>query len=66
MGLLGTVGARAHDHGRERRRARPATVRDRLTAVGLSDEQIERRMATGRIRASEPVNLFEAPSSGIY
>ena len=61
--LPGTVGARAHHHARDRRRAAPTTVRDRLTAAGLSDERIEQHMTAGRVRVDgELVTDLDTPA----
>ena len=48
--LSGTVGARMHDGGVTDDEPAPTTVRDRLTAAGLSDERIEQHMTAGRVR----------------
>ena len=48
--LYGTVGARAHYHVVTDDEPTPTTVRDRLTAAGLSDERIEQHMTAGRVR----------------
>jgi hypothetical protein len=42
-------GARAHHHAVTDEPA-PTTVRDRLTAAGLSAERIEQHMSAGRVR----------------
>ncbi len=40
-----------------------ATVRDRLTAAGLSDERIDQHMAAGRVRVDgELVNDLDTPA----
>jgi hypothetical protein len=46
----GTVGARLHDDGVTDDEPAPTTVRDRLTAAGLSGERIAEHMAAGRVR----------------
>ena len=48
--LSGTVGARMHHHAVTDDEPAPTTVRDRLTAAGLSDERIEQHMTAGRVR----------------
>ena len=41
----------------------PLTVRDRLTAAGLSDERIEQHMTAGRVRVDgEPVTDLDTPA----
>ena len=41
----------------------PLTVRDRLTAAGLSDERIAQHMAAGRVRVDgELVTDLDAPA----
>ena len=41
----------------------PTTVRDRLTAAGLSDERIEQHMTAGRVRVDgELVTDLDAPA----
>ena len=41
----------------------PLTVRDRLTAAGLSDERIEEHISTGRVRVDgELVTDLDAPA----
>jgi hypothetical protein len=41
----------------------PTTVRDRLTAAGLSDERIEQHMTGGRVRVDgELVTDLDAPA----
>ncbi len=41
----------------------PATVRDRLTAAGLSDARIEQHMTAGRLRVDgELVTGLDAPA----
>ena len=45
----GTVSARRHHH-RVTDEPTPTTVRDRLTAAGLSDERIEQHMTANRVR----------------
>ena len=50
-GAPGSVGARNHDVGvTDDDPTTAATVRDRLTAAGLSDERIEQHLAAGRVR----------------
>ena len=39
-----------HDDGVTDSGPTPTTVRDRLTAAGLSDERIEQHMTAGRVR----------------
>ena len=48
--LPGTVGAPMHHHAVTDDEPAPTTVRDRLTAAGLSDERIEQHMTAGRVR----------------
>ena len=41
----------------------PTTVRDRLTAAGLSDDRIEEHMTAGRVRVDgEPVTDLDTPA----
>jgi hypothetical protein len=41
----------------------PMTVRDRLTAAGLSDSRIEEHMTAGRVRVDgEPVTELDTPA----
>ena len=50
-GAPGIVGARNHDVGvTDDDPTTAATVRDRLTAAGLSDERIEQHLSAGRVR----------------
>jgi hypothetical protein len=43
----------------------PTTVRDRLTAAGLSDERIAQHMTAGRVRVDgEPVTALDSPAPG--
>ena len=61
--LPGTVGARMHDRVVTDDEPTPTTVRDRLTAAGLSDERIEQHMTAGRVRVdSELVTDLDAPA----
>jgi hypothetical protein len=46
----GTVGARLHDDGVTDDEPGPTTVRDRLTAAGLSEGRIDEHMTAGRVR----------------
>ena len=46
----GTVGVQMHDAAVTDEEPTPTTVRDRLTAAGLSDERIEQHMTAGRVR----------------
>ena len=46
----GTVGARAHDHTVTDEEHAPTTMRDRLTAAGISAERIAQHMTAGRVR----------------
>ena len=48
--LPGTVGARIHHHDVTDDEPAPTTVRDRLTAAGLSESRIEQHMTAGRVR----------------
>ena len=61
--LPGTVGARMHHDGVTDDEPAPTTVRDRLTAAGLSDERIEQHMTAGRVRVDgELVTDLDAPA----
>lgn len=58
----GTVGARAHHHGVSDDEP-TLTVRDRLTAAGLSAERIEQHLTAGRLRVDgELVDDLDTPA----
>jgi hypothetical protein len=62
-GTRGTVGAPLHDDGVTDDEPAPTTVRDRLTAAGLSDERIEQHMTAERVRVDgELVTDLNAPA----
>ena len=59
----GTVGARTHYDGVTDDEPAPTTVRDRLTAAGLSDERIYEHMTAGLVRVDgELVTDRDAPA----
>ncbi len=59
----GTVGAQLHDDGVTDEQSAPTTVRDRLTAAGLSESRIEQHMSAGRLRVDgEPVTDLDEPA----
>jgi hypothetical protein len=59
----GTVGVPLHDDGVTDDEPTPTTVRDRLTAAGLSDSRIEQHMTAGRLRVDgELVTDLNAPA----
>jgi hypothetical protein len=61
--LPGTVGARAHHHAVTDEEPTPTTVRDRLTAAGLSDERIAQHLGAGRVRVDgELVTDLDTPA----
>jgi hypothetical protein len=61
--LLGSVGAALHDDVVTDVAPTLTTVRDRLTAAGLSAERIEQHMAAGRVRVDgELVTDLDAPA----
>ena len=58
-----TVGARLHHHAVTDNQPAPTTVRDRLTAAGLSDERIAEHMTAGRVRVGgELVTDLDTPA----
>ena len=58
-----TVGAQVHHQPVTDDESTPMTVRDRLTAAGLSDERIEQHMTAGRVRVDgELVTDLDAPA----
>jgi hypothetical protein len=58
-----TVGARLHDDDVTDEQPAPTTVRDRLTAAGLSRGRIEQHLTAGRLRVDgEPVTDLDAPA----
>ena len=60
--LPGTVGARVH-HRAVTDEPTLTTVRDRLTAAGLSDERIAQHMTAGRVRVDgDLVTDLDAPA----
>jgi hypothetical protein len=59
----GTVGARMHDDTVTDDEPAPLTVRDRLTAAGLSEGRIAEHMNAGRVRVDgELVSDLDAPA----
>ena len=57
------VGARMRHDGVTDDEPAPMTVRDRLTAAGLSDSRIEEHMTAGRVRVDgEPVTELDTPA----
>ena len=61
--LPGTVGAPAHHQAVTDDEPTPTTVRDRLTAAGLSDERTAQHMTAGRVRVNgELVTDLDAPA----
>ena len=59
----GTVGAPTHDDDVTDVEPTTPTVRDRLTAAGLSDERIQEHMTAGRVRVDgELVTDLDAPA----
>jgi hypothetical protein len=61
--LPGTVGARVHHRVVTDDEPTTLTVRDRLTAAGLSAERIEQHMTAGRVRVDgELVTDLDTPA----
>jgi hypothetical protein len=59
----GNVGARLHDDGVTDSEPASTTVRERLTAAGLSESRIEQHMSAGRVRVDgEHVADLDAPA----
>ena len=59
----GTVGVQMHDAAVTDDEPPPTTVRDRLTAAGLSGERTEQHMTAGRVRVDgELVTDLDTPA----
>ena len=60
---LGNVGARMHHYGVTADEPTPTTVREQLTAAGLSHERIEQHRGAGRVRVDgELVTNLDRPA----